>query len=48
MGPTLEEITSLQYRDRAWLTGMRKLPVLDEEIGETLLFHVTSPDCIEK
>lgn len=30
------------------LHGMRKLPVLDEEIGETLLFHVTSPDCIEK
>lgn len=30
------------------IEGMRTLPVLDPTIGETLLFHVTSPDCIEK
>lgn len=35
-------------RTEPGLHGLRKLPVLDEEIGETMLFHVTSPDCIEK
>ena len=30
------------------IEGLQTLPVLDDEIGETMLFHVTSPDCIEK
>lgn len=30
------------------LDGMLRLPVLNEVIGESMLYHVTSPDCIQK
>lgn len=38
----------LEVQIETELDGLRRMPVLDEVIGETMLYHVTSPDCIEK